>query len=200
MKPKNDISPEELRELISCNPLTGELLWKEREPARFTATPGRSAAHQCSLWNSRWAGKSAVAQITAEGYLQGRILGRSYCAHRIVWAIAKGEWPKGYLDHINGIRSDNRIQNLRDVDDEGNARNAAIRHDNSSGQQGVFLRRSTGRWHAQIGNKYLGSFRTFAEAVSVRKAAEVELDYHPNHGRRSALKNRCEQIRKARAA
>ncbi len=200
-----DIDPGELRTLIHYEPIDGTMTWIPRQPHQFEATPGRSAAHQCALWNSKHAGRPAFAAAGPDGYLRSRVKGQTYCGHRVAWAIYYGEWPSALLDHINGNRADIRIGNLREVDDTGNARNAALRRDNKSGVPGIYYRRATGRWLVTIGKKHVGSFRSFTDATAAKKAAEQAQGYHPNHGRINAmesmmaLKQRAIAIRTARA-
>jgi hypothetical protein len=56
------------------------------------------------------------------GYLRITVLGKSYYAHRLAWFYMNGEWPD-QIDHINGIKSDNRIENLRNVTVQQNNQN-----------------------------------------------------------------------------
>lgn len=51
--------------------------------------------------------------IRSTGYLECFYKGKRYLAHRLAWFLHYGEWPKGYIDHINRDRLDNRITNLR---------------------------------------------------------------------------------------
>lgn len=60
------------------------------------------------------------------GYRYISFRGRHYYAHRLAWLIVKGEWPKNHIDHINGVKDDNRIANLRDVSSAENHRNMKI--------------------------------------------------------------------------
>jgi hypothetical protein len=101
--------------------------------------------------------------------------------------MVHGYWPKE-VDHINGDSCDNRLVNLREVNHQQNMRNAKRRSDNSSGATGVYYIKATGRWIAQIRvdnrGRHLGAFNSFEEAVAARKAAEVALGFHENHGRK----------------
>lgn len=181
MTAKDLPTPATLRKLLSYDPDTGLLTWKYRPPEMFATMLDYKA------WNARFNGKPAFATVKADGYLLGRLFYRSYRAHRIAYAIYHGAWPTGEVDHKNGVRSDNRITNLRDVTRSENQRNAAIPRDNSSGHIGVSLHTPTGRWRARIaaGSKqiYLGLFENFDDAVAARAVAEVKYGYHPNHGR-----------------
>ena len=173
---------EQLRQLLRYDPETGKLFWFRRPASMFKAH-----SHEVT-WNKRFADKEAFTSLTAEGYLQGTILGWRYNAHRVIWAMVHNEWPKSHLDHINGCRSDNRMVNLRMVSDQANARNQKRYSSNTSGVTGVQWHKAAAKWTANIRsdhgrNLYLGLFDDFNDAVSARKAAEVRLGYHPNHGR-----------------
>jgi len=104
-------------------------------------------------------------------------------AHRVAWALHYGEWPKHEIDHINGNKRDNRIQNLRDVPHLLNQRNRGLRADNTSGADGVSWMKA-GFWRVTVAGKYLGIFKDFEAAVAARKSAEQAHGYHVNHGRR----------------
>ena len=68
--------------------------------------------------------------INAAGYRMVRIEGRSVLAHRAIWLLVTGDWPKGEIDHIDGDRANNRWANLRDVPPQVNKQN--IRSANSN--------------------------------------------------------------------
>lgn len=106
-----------------------------------------------------------------------------FLAHRLAWFLVNGSWPKGEIDHINGNREDNRIANLRDVTRTENARNLRLRFGSSSGYSGI-SRHQTG-WKITISGKYVGYKGCLGEAITLRKTAEKNMDYHKNHGRRS---------------
>ncbi len=114
------------------------------------------------------------------GYLSFKVGGRRYLAHRIVWLHVTGQWPTGQIDHINGIKTDNRFENLRDVSRSKNKQNSRRPHkDNASKLLGVSLRKATGKWVAQIyhqkKNVYLGDFNTPEEAHSAYLKAKRTL-------------------------
>ena len=123
--------------------------------------------------------------------IAGRVFGAHVYAHQVAFAIMTGQWPEAQIDHVNGRRSDNRWRNLRPTDPAENARNTAISRSNSSGVVGVSWNREKRRWwayiHPEKGRRHLlGSFRSKADAVAVRKAAERHYGYHQNHGRKPA--------------
>lgn len=100
-----------------------------------------------------------------DGYRSISVLGRLYQEHRLIWLMAKGCWPAGDIDHINGNRSDNKIENLRDIPHLGNTQNrrSAQVSNRSTGLLGVTQRRP-GKWSARIKvhgkNLHLGDFNS----------------------------------------
>jgi hypothetical protein len=110
--------------------------------------------------------------INAHGYVVISLLGcKAVKAHRLAWLLHYGSWPEHDLDHINGDRADNRIQNLRLSVGSLNAQNQRRpRSDNKSGCLGVSWSKVAQKWTARIkiGSKYkhLGLFLTVEEASS----------------------------------
>lgn len=183
---KNIIEPVQLRELLQYDAESGRLFWRERDVSLFT--DGRYAAtRNAAIWNTRYAGAEAFTCASSHGYLHGTIFARHFSAHRVAWALYYGEWPQNDIDHINGIRTDNRISNLRDVTVLENRRNAAIPRSNTSGVMGVCWREAEAKWFAyiQVNRKFvnLGFHAEFSAAVDARKTAEARYGFHPNHGR-----------------
>ncbi len=82
-------------------------------------------------------GDIAGSVTTYDQYRRIKINGKMYLAHRLAWFFVYGDWPKNEIDHINGTRDDNRIENLRDVSHSLNQRNAKRRKDNTSGMVGI---------------------------------------------------------------
>lgn len=174
------IDPNILRSLLRYEPETGKLFWLERDPSQFVCGK-RSADWACKAWNSKNAGNEAFTANSA-GYRSGAVLQRLHLAHRIIWAMVFDEWPD-CIDHINGNRADNRIQNLRSVSKSQNSKNMKKPSNNSSGFQGVHWCSERRKWVASVGRKSLGRFRLFEDAISARKSALKDLGYHENHGR-----------------
>jgi hypothetical protein len=120
------------------------------------------------------------------GYIRARISGNDFYAHRLAWLYQYGQWPNGHIDHINGVRKDNRIQNLRVVSPSENSRNAKRRRNSATRITGVTLMES-GKLKAAIciayKNIYLGCFDTIFDAACARKSAELLHGFHANHGR-----------------
>ncbi len=129
----------------------------------------------------------AVGWVANRGYTKIRFDGKSYEAHRIAWLLHYGVKPENQIDHINHIRTDNRILNLRDVTQAENHRNMSKAKNNKHGVTGVVWHKRSKRWQAQISvdgkNTYLGSFVSFSDAVNARKNAEILYGFHTNHGK-----------------
>lgn len=161
------VSPVQLKALLRVDD-AGRLWWKDRPS------------------NSANADLSAGYLHAESGYVKVMIEGMTYQAHRIVWALTHGVWPSQHIDHINGCRWDNRPTNLRDVSPAENQKNCRLDKRNKSGVCGVRWREDRQAWEASIRVEgfliHLGRFKDFDEAVTVRKQAEVGLDFHPNHG------------------
>jgi len=181
-------TPDQLRQLLRYEPDTGKLYWRPRTPDMFY-DGGHATEHQCAKWNSRFADKEAFTSTTKFGYRQSNLrwFGRVFLAHRVIWAMHYGEWPN-VIDHINGDRSDNRIKNLRNVDQAINTRNNRLDHRNKSGVSGVrkSIYKTKTSWIASIGCEprvHLGSFPTKEEAIAARRRAEIELGYLPNRAK-----------------
>ena len=173
-------SPEILRKLLDYNPETGVFTWKVR------SADGAASEGYARAWNTRYSGRPA-GYTGREGYTVIGVFGRILFAHRMAWAIYYGEWPKDEIDHINRCKSDNRIENLRRVGRSENSRNLPIPATNRSGVAGVYFVPARKRWRAAIRDegtvKYLGQFKNFEDAVAVRRAAERDRGFHPNHGK-----------------
>ena len=120
------------------------------------------------------------------GYLRFNLNNKHYYTHRIVWYLKYKIWPNK-IDHINGIRDDNRLINLRNVTTITNSRNKRKLDANTSGQTGVYKHTTSNKWVAEIKVNqktiYLGFYATKKEAIAKRKMAEVIYGFHPNHGR-----------------
>lgn len=161
-----------LPELLVYDPETGALTWKERGPEWFMNDL------RVASWNSRHAGKPAFTARHRAGYAVGEVLGRQYLAHRVCWAIATGKWPVAEIDHINGIRSDNRLSNLREATSSENKQNRAASSGSSSRYVGVCWNRKSEKWQAQIRIEgrltYLGIFDAEEDAFAAYCAAKAE--------------------------
>lgn len=160
-KPRTGLSADYVRSVLDYRPETGELVWAVAKGRRVRA--GGVAGH-----------------LNGNGYVYVRIEGVLYLAHRLVWLIHYDQWPKDQIDHINGDRVDNRIENLREATNAENHQNKSSRINSSSRFVGVHWEPRYGKWQAQITlngkQKYLGSFHTEESAAAAY--AEAKAKFH----------------------
>lgn len=158
-----------VRKCLDYDPDTGVLTWRRRPWWHFSTGSDRG-------WNKRYAGTPAGR--IRHGYVVITLDGKSLFAHRLAWLIVHGHWPEVHIDHVNGVRDDNRLCNLREATHEENQRNQSLRCDNSSGYKGVRLHKC-GKFVANIGHAgrkhYLGLFATAEEAYEAYCLAAKEL-------------------------
>lgn len=179
------LSIKALRDVLTYDHETGFLYWNERQ-AEYEPVEGRRA-----WWNNQYAGKRALNTRNRCGYLHGTLFRKTHLAHRVAWAIFYGEWPDQQIDHINHIRADNRIVNLRAVSAVYNLRNTSCISKSNTGFLGIY-KRPHGSFHARIGAKFIGAFTDLDAAVEARKNAELALGYHENHGLTELVDARAE--------
>lgn len=130
-----------------------------------------------------------AGSVGTEGYVDVGFAGRLYKAHRIIWDMMNPDdklTPNHQIDHINHIRTDNRIDNLSKVRHRDNAKNQSMRLDNNSGVTGVHYDRQNRKWRARIKASgrtiCLGRYDTLEEAALARRQAELTYGFHENHG------------------
>lgn len=133
-------------EAFSYDPNAGSITWRIKVSTKVIA------------------GRIAGGINKADGYRQIRIDDQLYRGHQIAWLLMVGTWPESLIDHINGVRSDNRWENLRSASNAINMQNRFKANvNNAAGLLGV-SRKSNGQPFAQImvagKNIYLGSFDT----------------------------------------
>jgi hypothetical protein len=153
------VTAERLRDALDYDPDTGWFTWR--------ATRGRAKAG------------ARAGRLNANGYWEIGVDGRLHQAHRLAWLYVHGAWPADQIDHVNGVRDDNRIANLREATAAQNLQNLPMRRTNTSGFIGASWSRRTGRWLAQIkvGGKArnLGLYDTAQAAHEAYVAAKAEL-------------------------
>lgn len=109
--------------------------------------------------------------LDRDGYLIIKVKGKQYKAHRIVWLLHHGDFPNGEIDHINRIRTDNRIENLREADRALQFENMEHKPNPNTGAIGVHITAMDGlkkKYTTRIKGKVY-RFYTIAEAVEFRK-------------------------------
>lgn len=179
------LTPALVRQLFDYR--DGVLFWQSR-PVRMFVT-----SRACEVWNARFAGKPAGYIHKVRSGHRRRVtisvygLSERHYASRLVWAWQHGRWPFGIVDHEDGDTLNDRIGNLRDVTDAANSQNAKRHIDNTSGILGVCWHAQRRKWKAEITangvRKHLGVFDALEAAAAARKSAEIEMGFHPNHGR-----------------
>ncbi|WP_414611849.1 HNH endonuclease signature motif containing protein [Stenotrophomonas muris] len=150
----NQITAQDVRDKYDYNPDTGVFVFRA----------GKKAGMVCGA-------------VHPDGYLLIAVKNKCQRAHRMAWLYVHGEHPAGEIDHINGVRGDNRIANLRVTDRRGNMQNQHGPKKNSRcSSVGVSYRPKTGQYVARIqtveGRLYLGCFRNELDASNAYQAAK----------------------------
>lgn len=162
------LTQDRLKSVLDYNPETGIFTWK--------------------VSNSPKGLKGRDAGSGVNGYIRIGIDRDQYLAHRLAWFYVYGEWPTNQIDHINGDRLDNRIENLRDIERGDNQRNMKLSQRNKIGITGVYWSKTKDKWYVQISingkRKHLGYCDNLFDACCIRKSAELRYNYHENHGMR----------------
>lgn len=156
------LSAERLREVLHYDPETGAFTWKVRTSNRVSV------------------GAVAGAMLKT-GYLSICIDRKFYRAHRLAWLFVHGEWPNADIDHLNGIRTDNRFVNLRAASRSVNQQNLrAARGSTASGMLGVYRSDKKGKpWRSCIKvdgvDRHLGNYATPEDAQAAYIDAKRKL-------------------------
>lgn len=105
IKRKTYPSQKELHNILEYYPDTGLFMWR----------PKIGDTKPILMWNAQWAGKLSVGHSDTHGHLYLVIKKKKYAAHRLAWIYVHGDNLPNEIDHINRVRSDNRISNLREA-------------------------------------------------------------------------------------
>lgn len=157
------LTRESLLKQVAYDPVTSTFTWTARKPGVVKGKFG-------------WLGN--------EGYPMVKINGETHSVHCLVWLVETGEYPDLEVDHINGIRHDNRFSNLRLLTKSDNIRNQrkAQKRNKSTGVLGVSYNIKRNKFSAQITvdsrKIWLGRYDTLAEAQKVY--VEAKRKYHPS--------------------
>ena len=140
----------------------GQIYWKKR------------------LTNSMHVGYRAGYPHPIYKYRTVTLNGLKYKEHRIIYVMHFGAIPLGLqIDHINGIRDDNRIENLRLANDSQNHVNSKIRHNNTSGYRCIGWSKSHNKWRVKIQKDYkthvIGAYDDITDAVNAYNAASKRM-------------------------
>ena len=161
---KKPLTVELVREYLAYDPLSG-VFTRLKKTAAFTVIG------------------ETVGTDQGNGYIVIGFAGRRILAHRLAWFYVHGKWPDDHIDHINGIRSDNRIANLRDVTNKINSENRTCSPKSGAGYFGVSFdaRRNAYRSRIMHNRKeiWLGYFDSPEKAHEAYIQAKVK--YHEGH-------------------
>ena len=153
---------ETAHRLFDYDPETGTLTWKERR--------SHNALKGC-----------VAGTLHHSGYIQISHKRKLYLAHRVIWLMTTGKWPKNLMDHINGVRDDNRLCNLREATMSENHQNR--KSASNTGIPGI-SRRKSGSYYVQLklNGKHVFHtvFPSLDEAIEALKKAKKEHHiFHP---------------------
>ena len=153
IRTNSGITQTELKKNLLYDPITGVFTWKINK--------GRNAKVN-----------TVAGSLHPKGYIRIRISGIDYAAHRLSYLYMTGLWPVDLLDHINGVRYDNRWCNLQDIDNPGNVLKGKLRCDNTTGHKGISVR-PNGSFQVNItrlGKRiYTKVFKTLKEAITAKE-------------------------------
>jgi len=147
-----DLYAPHLKHYIRYEPFTGQFFWR--------VSPGRG---------------HPVGKETGKSYLNSykivSLRGKNFLAHRVAWLIYYGSWPEGIIDHVNGDKSDNRIENLREASRSQNMANRGPRKGRK--YKGVSKKRNRFQAYITKGGerKHLGWFDCEHEAAKAYNIA-----------------------------
>ena len=150
-----NLTQDALKNVLEYDADTGKFSWKVRVAKHVTVgdEPGG---------------------IDSMGYWSINLGGKHQKAHRLAWLYTYGYFPDTHIDHINRVKTDNRIVNLRLATVSQNAMNKDKQRNNTSGHKGVYLAKKSQKWVAQCTvnkvTKHIGTYSDLGEA----KAAYVE--------------------------
>lgn len=152
------LTQEYLKSLLHYSAETGVFTWCVTRARSGAAPAGACAGH-----------------VHHSGYRVIKIDQHKYQAHRLAWLYTHGEFPPHDIDHINGLRGDNRIVNLRPATRMQNSMNRDKNKNNTVGYKCVIFRRGAYEASTSIGGrrKHVGSFKTIENAVTAQRLAEA---------------------------
>ena len=152
-----DVELAQFKDALDYNQKTGEFIWRIRR--------------------NSYGGKIKIGSIAGTpvldrdggAHISIGVRGKHYRAHHLAWAFMKGEWPKGDIDHKDGIRTHNWWKNLRPATrGQNNANRHKLHSNNVSGKTGV-------SWVARL-NKWLSRINVDGKAIDLGWFARDELD------------------------
>ena len=166
----------DIKKMVTYDPETGSF---------YYGVLGKSSKYG---WQKQYAGRKMATSSKNGDYCRTNFCGYSVKSHRLAWLLMTGKWPKGMVDHINGDRSDNRWENLRDANYSQNAINRRkLNSNNTSGARQVSWNKEAKKWRAYVRANgritHVGYFDLFSDAVEAQARKEVEIwgEYSPHY-------------------
>jgi hypothetical protein len=156
---------EKCKQLFSYDPSTGVFTHRgRRQGVKHGTRAGRPKDNGYRVIEMKGIRKGSVVRIRE---------------HRMAWFYVHGTWPEETIDHINGVRDDNRISNLRLATHVENCRNKRKHKNNTSGYLGVYWDKQKEKWTATVKvdgkTRYLGRFDRKEVAAMVSMCARKRL-------------------------
>lgn len=155
------ITQEDLLDNLVYDADTGNFTWKKQNGPKIAGQP--------------------AGYPHGEGYVCVGFRGETHLAHRLAWLYMTGRWPANDVDHVNGDRSDNRWENLREATRSENLRNQKVRTNSKSGYKGITWDAERRKWLVQVDHKYVGRFACLEDAVEASK--DYRRSYHGDFAR-----------------
>jgi len=176
VSPKRNLpTPERLRTVLRLD--NGVFYWRPRTIDMF------STERAFKGWTTRFEGKP-VGMRRHIGYATLKVDDVGLYAHRVVWAMEYGEWPAGFIDHIDGDRGNNDLSNLRDVPRVLNQRNMS-RCAGHTGTPGVYWYPERRKWRAHLtvigAPSRSATFDSYEDAAAARRLWMSEHGFTDRH-------------------
>lgn len=143
------LTQERLKDLLRYEPGTGNFYW---------LNPTAKRMHHGEL----------AGFVDYNGYVYIKVDSKRHSAHRLAWLYVYGHFPSNFIDHINTVRSDNRISNLREATRSQNMMNRSVGKNSKSGVKGIGWDKKSQKWRARCQadgkRKDVGFFDSIEEA------------------------------------
>lgn len=157
------LTQSRLKEILDYDKTTGIFVWTTRK--KYSLKIG-----------------SVAGTKNAQGYIDIQIDNIKHKAHRLAWLYCYGKFPEKNIDHINKIRNDNSIKNLREANHSENGQNRTLNKSNTSGFRNVTYHKPAKKWYAylRLKNKivYSGFFSSAEEASKTIEQKRKEIYSH----------------------
>ena len=125
-----------------------------------------------------------AGHIRPDGYFRVRFAGKSHQRSRIVWLMHHGYMTDLEIDHINRVRNDDRIENLREANHFENTQNRGLAKNSTTGHTGVYYNKRDKTWFARVfmdgEHLHVGCFKNKEDAIAARaeKAKKLRGEFY----------------------